>query len=191
MLDALKTWIISVVTTVIFVTVVEIILPEGSIKKYVKLATGLLVMIAVLSPIFKIISSNVNLSEKISSYTSSIASTNKVDIEKANEDFKKKTKEAFKNTLKENIEKDIKEKTGKAYSVVNIQLKKEKNELDFAAVDNIEVRKLSDNNKVVPVDKVQIGENSNIKEEVQREKDVLKVLENDFNIKNTDVKFVK
>lgn len=190
-MEYLKDWIMSVVTTVIFITILELILPEGSIKKYVKLATGLLIMVAVLSPIFKIFSDNVSLNERISSYTANLSSYSKVDTKKANEEFKKKTKEAFVVSLKESIQKEIKNKTNKEYIVAELKIREAKNELDFDGIQYIEIKKVPKKEEVVTVEKVEIGEGSKTKQTVQRENDVLKVLEEDFNIKGTEVKFVK
>ncbi|KMT21344.1 stage III sporulation protein AF [Clostridium cylindrosporum] len=190
MMDALKGWITSVVATVIIITIVELILPEGNIKKYVKLATGLLVMVAVLSPLFKILVGDFSLNEKISSYSEAISSYSKVDTKKAHEEFKTKTREAFKTSLKENISKEIKSKTGKDYIVTSIELKNDKNELDFKGIKWVEVKK-SSQGEVVTVNKVQIGDDSKPKDEVPREKDVLKVLEDSFNVKGAEVKFIR
>lgn len=187
----LKEWIISVVTTVIFITIIELILPEGSIKKYVKLATGLLIMVAVLSPIFKILSDNISLNERISSYTSYISSYNQVDTKKANEEFKKKTRDTLIASLKENIPKEIKNKTGKEYVVIDLKLKKAKNDFDFDGIEYIEIKKVPKKEEIVTVDKIEIGEGSKTKQNATVENDVLKVLEKDFNVKGTGVKFVK
>ncbi|MEG0371997.1 MAG: stage III sporulation protein AF, partial [Clostridium sp.] len=75
---------------------VELIIPKGNINKYVRLGTGLLVMVVVLSPIFKILNNNFNLEEGINSYTKSISAYEGVDTKKAQDKFKKSTQESFK-----------------------------------------------------------------------------------------------
>lgn len=52
MIDWFKIWSKEIVITVIIVTLVEIIAPNNNIKKYIKIATGLVIMYAVLYPIF-------------------------------------------------------------------------------------------------------------------------------------------
>lgn len=189
MIEALKGWIISVVTTVIFITIIEIILPSGSIKKYVKLATGLLIMLVILSPIFKLINNSSSLEEQILSYSSSIADYKEVDTKKAQEEFKEKTKETLVAGLKKSICDEIKNKTGKEYTVTSIELSKAKNDFDFDGIKSITLKKSVGKDEVVTVDKIEIGETS--EKGVEREEDVLRVLKSDFNVKDTEVKFIK
>lgn len=190
MIEALKGWIISIVCTVIFVTIVELILPKGSIKKYVKLATGLLIMLVILAPIFNLISDSGAIEQKILSYTSSLSEYKKVDTKKAQEEFKNKTKETLVAGLKESISEDIKLKTGKNYSVVSIELENAKNELNFDGIKSVSLKKAEDKDKVVTVDKIEIGEGTKA-ENSEKDKEVLKVLEDDFGIKDSNVNFIK
>lgn len=190
-MEILKQWIMSIVCVVIFVTILEIILPEGSIKKYVKFATGLLIMVIVISPIIKLFNSDANLSEQIDFYSNSISSYENVDVAKAQKDFKEKTKQTFIEGLKESMEKQIKNETGKNYEITNIVLKESKSDFEFGEISSVEIKSSNKNNKVVSVSKVQIGnENKEKKKEVILDNDVLKVLEKDFNLKTDQIKFV-
>lgn len=188
MMEALKGWIISIVSTVIFVTIIEIILPDGSIKKYVKLATGLLIMVVVLSPILKLVANSSGIEQSISSYVSSMSEYKSVDTKKASEDFKEKTRETFVAGLKSSIEEEIKSKTGKDYVVENIKLKTAENEFGFDEIKSLDIKKVKGKDEIHPVSKVEIGKTSK-SESQPRDKEVLKVLKDGFNIKDTEVNF--
>ena len=52
MIDWFKAWSKEIIITVIIATIVEIILPNSNTKKYVKIASGLIIMYTVMYPIF-------------------------------------------------------------------------------------------------------------------------------------------
>lgn len=52
----LSSWAISVAVAIIFSAIVSAILPETSIKKYVSVVLGIVVMLIMLSPLFKLFS---------------------------------------------------------------------------------------------------------------------------------------
>lgn len=73
-MDYLETWIISICTAVFFITAVEMILPKNSIKKYAKLALGLILVTVILNPIIKLFDKEYDLevySRQASEYLSS------------------------------------------------------------------------------------------------------------------------
>ena len=50
-MEFLRQWILTLVASVFVLTLVHVLLPEGSIKKYASLATGLVMMLAIFSPL--------------------------------------------------------------------------------------------------------------------------------------------
>lgn len=59
MIEGLKNWISSIIVMILFVTLVEILIPEGRMRKYVGFITGILVIIAIVAPVMKIIGGEV------------------------------------------------------------------------------------------------------------------------------------
>lgn len=53
MIEALKGWVSNVIAIIFFITIVEIIIPNGSIKKYIGFVTGILIIITLMSPLVK------------------------------------------------------------------------------------------------------------------------------------------
>ena len=54
-MEYLKSFVITLCVTLLFVSAVEMILPSGSIKKYVKYVVGLILMAVILNPIVQIL----------------------------------------------------------------------------------------------------------------------------------------
>ncbi|SFX06210.1 stage III sporulation protein AF [Thermoactinomyces sp. DSM 45891] len=56
-------WLKQIILLVLVATFLDMLLPSNSMEKYVKLVMGLLILMAILSPIFKLLSENLNLTE--------------------------------------------------------------------------------------------------------------------------------
>lgn len=54
-MDALRGWIVSVCTTVFFITAVEMLLPDNSLKKYSKFVLGLILMTVIINPLVRLL----------------------------------------------------------------------------------------------------------------------------------------
>ena len=61
MVEFLNTWAQRIIVVVIICTIIEMILPEGKNKKYIKTVTGLYVVFTIISPII----SKINLKESL------------------------------------------------------------------------------------------------------------------------------
>lgn len=51
MLEFIQQWVINIVTLVLFIVIVEMLLPGGKMKKYINLVTGTILIIAIISPL--------------------------------------------------------------------------------------------------------------------------------------------
>lgn len=56
-------WLKQIILLVLIATFLDMLLPSNAMEKYVKLVMGLLILMAILSPIFKLLSENLNLTE--------------------------------------------------------------------------------------------------------------------------------
>lgn len=63
MIGFLKPWIINISTTIIFMTAVEMMIPNNKMKKYVKFVLGLILISVLIGPIVKIFDKNFNISK--------------------------------------------------------------------------------------------------------------------------------
>ncbi len=192
MMGFIRDWIIQVLVTVIFIILIDMILPNNNFKKYAKLATGLIVMITIITPIFKLSDRSMNIEETIGSYIATYQDREaNIDREKIERDLNKKTVEAYKEKLKGAVEQMIYNKTGKSFSVVEIAIEEDTSSYNFSEVKKIKIMQDSEEGNVKVVDKVVIGGENPKEDEAPIDKNVLEVLKNEFNIHSDAVKFVK
>jgi stage III sporulation protein AF len=187
----IKEWVTRILVTVIFMVLADMILPNNNFKKYAKLATGLIVMITILTPIFKLFDSSINMEQHIQTYISSFENKkSNLDRMAVEKEVRKKTIEAYKEKLKKTIEQSVYNKTGKKYSVINIDINEDMESYNFSEVKNIELKKNFQEGGVKPVEKVTVGKQVAAEEE-PKDKDILEVLKLEFNVNHDVVKFVK
>lgn len=68
-MEAIKTFIINLVTTLIFISAIELICPNNKMKKYIKFVLGLMLIAVILNPIITFFTKGeVFLDEAINSY---------------------------------------------------------------------------------------------------------------------------
>ena len=100
MIELLKLWVTSITIAVFFITAVEMILPDNSMKKYAKFVLGLLLIVVIIKPIIKIFDKDFNISAysgKVTSYMET--GTSKADIKKYKDSNILNTAENFKKNL--------------------------------------------------------------------------------------------
>lgn len=119
MLEFISVWAQGIIVSVIIATIIEMILPNSSNSKYIKVVIGVFILFTIISPIINKFSSN-KISDKINfdSYidTSTNNSAIATNVNLNNEDTIRKMYE-------ENLKIDIKTKiTQKGYTVGNINL---------------------------------------------------------------------
>lgn len=120
-MEWVSNWAEAIIIAVIIATIIEMILPEGSSKKYIKVVIGVYILFTVISPVLTKLSGR------------SLAVSDIIDLDKYIEEVKEK--EIEQNKLKENnsssirdiyignLKADIQNKLkGKGYVVTNIEL---------------------------------------------------------------------
>lgn len=158
MIEALKSWIITICTAVFFTTAVQMILPEGSLKKYCNFVLGLIILVVMINPIIKIFNPNVNINNLIE--TSSAYISNKEyenDFDKYRDVNINNTLNAFKSNLEKQCIKDLEKTFGKDKyrAKVNAQYNKEDS---IFVINSIEIG--VNDGSVERIKKVEIGKES-------------------------------
>lgn len=190
MLEFLKKWIISVVTMVIFMALIDLILPENNIKKYARFVTGLLVIVTILNPVFKLFAGNESIETYITQYSDAFdTNSSYTNTKETQSSVEEKTREVFKENLKKEIESKIKNQTGENYTVVSIDVELDSTSSSYGTISSIELKKLKDST-IEPINKISIGKRESLEKGIEDDK-VKKLLLNEFNIKSSNVKFVK
>ena len=192
MFEFLRSWITGIVGMVIFMTVIDLILPQNNgFKKYVSLVTGLIVVITILTPVFKLLDRNNDVQATISKYTEDFGKRqSELDKNKIDQDINKRTMQVFKENLKASLESEIYKSTGKRYEISSIEVVEDSNSLDYGSIRVLELKKGYADGTVKPVDSVIIGGNVSQEKEIKDEK-VVSFLKDKFNVNPSAVKFIK
>jgi stage III sporulation protein AF len=66
MIDFIKDWVLNIVTLVIFIIIIEMLVPSGRMKKYAGLVTGFVLIIAIINPFLGLLGGKVNLTDSLS-----------------------------------------------------------------------------------------------------------------------------
>ena len=164
MVEWLNNWAQGIIVSVIIATIIEMILPNGSSKKYVKVVVGIYILFTIISPIItKFSSNNFNINDILDTkaYEEQMA--------KSDEDISKKIEENNNRTIKDiyqsNLESDIKAKLkDKGYEVLNtyIQIRDDENyTIEFISL-SLDKKETEESNQVRNIEieevNIQIGE---------------------------------
>src|SRR5690554_3440766 len=113
MIEDLSYWVKNIIYIIFFIVFLEILLPNNSMRKYVKVIAGLLVMVVILTPITKLINSNLNIQDVVAK---NFVDMEQIDIKSKNQIlegrqndltirvYKKKVESQIKNQIENNIE---------------------------------------------------------------------------------------
>lgn len=138
MVGIINSWAQGIILAVIVATIIEIILPEGNNKKYVKTIIGIYILFVMVHPLIsKISNKNIDINSVIETTTSKINEYEADNIAIEANSY-------IEETYKQKLEEDIKEKTNeKGYDInfLNLDIETE-NEETYGAVNAI-VMKIS------------------------------------------------
>ena len=147
MVKIINSWAQGIIIVAIISTIIEMILPEGNNKKYVKVILGFYVLFVIINPIIS------GLSKSNISFNTILNKTNK-EMEKYNNNYisietNSYIEDTYKNNLKKDIESKLKEK---GFNTKNIKLYIEtENEEKYGQINSI----------VLEIEKENIEENVN------------------------------
>ena len=166
MIAWLSSWAGSVVASIIVCTIIELVLPNNSNKKYARTVIGIYILFTILSPIITKISSNdINIIGTIDSVISS------TEYEEISENSGLDTTENIKQIYKNNIEQDIISKLKqKGYDsvITAISINFIDGE-DYGKINQLNIKineKIENENEIKVVENVNIDLSSNSEENI-------------------------
>ena len=163
MINAMSTWAKSIILAVIVSTIIQMILPEGNNKKYIKTVIGLYILFTIISPIISKISGG-NSTIEVSKYenyfnveSTTTASANVIDENLDN---------TYTSSIKADIKKRMKQKGYKVNSLdANIELK---NEESYGTINSLKIslerEENNNNSNIQAVNKIEIKISNNTNE---------------------------
>ena len=175
MIKFINSWAQGIILAVIIATIIEIIIPEGKNKKYVKTVIGLYILFTIIYPLITKISNNklnfdsiiAKTSKEVSMYDSKVANSIETNTYIEN---------TYKNNLKEKIKEKIEEK---GYTVLDFNIYIEtQNEEIYGQINSI-VLKLQKANKeqntikgVNKIEEINVNIKNNKTENLKKEKEL-------------------
>lgn len=168
MVGWLKTWAEGIIIAVIIGTIIEMIIPEGNNKKYVKTVIGIYIMFSIVSPIITRFT-NKQVSFSIDNYDTYYKQTNTYD--ELSKQFENSNELKLEELYIENLNEDIKQKmNNKGYTVNDIKLDVTTEDGEqYGLITNMEIdlevleehgnQELNNRINKVSIDKVKIKEN--------------------------------
>lgn len=165
-MGALNSWASGIVASVIIATIIEMILPEGKNKKYIKTIIGIFVLFAIISPVItKFSKGDIDLgailasSSNVSDYSEKTKSINTDNM----------VLDTYKEKLKTEITKKIEEK-GYAVNSLNIEISSKEESYGYIKSISIDVQEKEEKGQISMVNEIKIDVNS--KEKTQEKKSI-------------------
>lgn len=190
-MELLNKFVITLVTTLIFMTAVELIAPDNSMKKYLKFVLGLILITVILNPILTIIlNGEQELKDVISGYEEEY-NVNKKDNE-STENIMKIKEDSFKDNFNKNCESMLKQEFKDLEFKCNVDCVVDFNDNDFT-INKLSIQiKDKKVKKVEKIDKVDINSKKDKKDTVNKEyKDVVKFISKELNIDENKINIYK
>ena len=168
MINFINSWIKGIIIAVIISTIIEMILPEGNIKKYVRTVIGVYIVFAIISPIMTKITGK---EFKLKSYELPSTQAKQTTAIDTNEYIEKTYIEKIKQDIKENIEK-------MGYKVNQISLEINNSEENYGQIKTIKMNIIKEENRLSKIEQVEIYIGNKIEKEIedidQTEKSMIK-----------------
>lgn len=179
-MEFLNNWLQGIVVAVVIASIIQMILPNGNNKKYIKVVLGIYVVFQIITPVVnKFFNSNFEISSliDIDSYTKKMetyeVSSQNTNIDKTNED-------SIKQIYVANLEKDIKAKLeDKEYLIKDVEVQVEDNEKYDIKSMKIYLKEVVNSTKEESENNIHINEVEKIE---------IKVGQNNFNNSENETK---
>lgn len=174
-MESLNQFVITLVATMIFMTAVDIIAPDNSMKKYIKFVLGLILITVMINPIIKFFTGGEQeVINTIKEYENMLYEG--VNI-KENEDLSEEKIESFKNNLNNNCDSLLKSEFSDKEFKSNVECNLNLDDMTYT-IDSLEIGVKDKSIKIV--DKIKININKESEEAISNEE----VLEDEEEIKN-------
>lgn len=184
MVNWISSWLKGIVVAIIISTIIELILPEGNIKKYIKTTMGIFLLLIIISPIInKLTGNNIDITKYIEEQTG------KLKYEEYNSTID--TNHYIETTYLKNIKEDITtEMENLGYTVNNVEIQIEKDSEKYGRLKQIELNIAHKLGGISPVE-INIGKNSSTTKNQIEQEEITKLrnhIKERYNIEKVNIK---
>ena len=159
MIEFLSSWAQGIIVAVIIATLIEMILPNSSSKKYVKVVIGMYILFTIVSPIIKKLGGkDINLNTiDIEKYEQQISKSDNTISRKFEDNNTRSIKDIYVSNLKADISAKLKEK-GYEIDTSDIQIKDDENyTIEKITLKMIKMEQKQGKNNEIVINTVEIG----------------------------------
>ena len=159
MIEFLSSWAQGIIVAVIIATLIEMILPNSSSKKYVKVVIGMYILFTIVSPIIKKLGGkDINLNTiNIEKYEQQISKSDNTISRKFEDNNTRSIKDIYVSNLKADISAKLKEK-GYEVDTSDIQIKDDENyTIEKITLKLIKMEQKQEKNNEIVINTVEIG----------------------------------
>lgn len=185
-MEILKDWVSDICVSILFMTAIELALPDNSIKKYSKFVLGLIFIVVVINPIIGFVKQDSNLYKDITvneDYINKFDNYLENNLSEYSGKIKQTTINNFEENLSRNCENILKNNFKKNNFTVDVSVSYEDENFK---IEKLIVKVLNLGIKdVEPVDKVVIGKSNNydkFNKDSSMAREIKKFLANELNI---------
>jgi len=185
--DFLRNWIVNITVIIIFIMFLDTVMPNDSLKRYVKVIIGLLIIISVIKP-FVLVKDYAKGFDREFLETINYVENNRstVNSEKISKYQMQKAVEIFEGNLKNQIIKIVKRNIKPELKNVTVDLEVERNfeREDFGNIKSVTISLTDYKGEVIEVDKIRIG----VKEDAGENKNVINADKAEYNLSDSKIK---
>ena len=159
MIEFLSSWAQGIIVAVIIATLIEMILPNSSSKKYVKVVIGMYILFTIVSPIIKKVGGkDINLNTiNIEKYEQQISKSDNTISRKFEDNNTRSIKDIYVSNLKADISAKLKEK-GYEIDTSDVQIKDDENyTIEKITLKLIKMEQKQEKNNEIVINTVEIG----------------------------------
>lgn len=159
MIEFLSSWAQGIIVAVIIATLIEMILPNSSSKKYVKVVIGMYILFTIVSPIIKKLGGkDINLNTiNIEKYERQISKSDNTISRKFEDNNTRSIKDIYVSNLKADISAKLKEK-GYEIDTSDVQIKDDENyTIEKITLKLIKTEQKQEKNHEIVINTVEIG----------------------------------
>ena len=173
MVEFLSSWAGNITVSVIIATIIEMILPEGKSRKYIKTVIGVYILFIILSPIItKISGQEIDMQNIFEGYETTAIEASSLNTEES-------IKEIYLNNLKTDITSKLKQR---GYEVLQIQVEIEEN---YEKINKIIVSLKKAENSTIK--KVEIGKQEAEKLTTSEIKEIKEYLSTTYDVQEKNI----
>jgi len=191
MIEILKIWIINIITIIVFISFIEILMPNSKMKKYLNLVLGFIVMLVILNPLINIINSKVDLEDEFYKISRDLKKEEYVFV---SNNIENKQKQQLISLYEDRLKTDVVNRIESKYdvNVLEIDINLEKSEENLGEIKKLKLSVI-EKEKVMPIVKIDIFKDENDEEsekhgvDMELKEKIRKDISNIYKVKNTRI----